>query len=146
MTCDQAEHLADRAIRKARWPIGNLMTIALIGIFLAVTVLAFMFGGGSGGHSGVRLKKTKGKRNEVTAMIPWWLQDLQTFALIAIPAVGACLAWQQVQIARVKLQHDLYDRRYRVFEATRKLLAETLVHRVHETYHMSEILFGIDAV
>ena len=122
MTCDQAEHLADRAIRKARWPIGNLITIALIVIFLAVIVLAFMFGGGSGGHSGVRLKKTKGKRNEVTAMIPWWLQYLQTFALIAIPAVGACLAWQQVQIARVKLQHDLYDRRYRVFEATRKLL------------------------
>jgi hypothetical protein len=28
-----------------------------------------------------------------------------------------------VQIARVKLQHDLFDRRYGVFDATRKLLA-----------------------
>jgi hypothetical protein len=62
-------------------------------------------------------------------MIPWWLQCLQAFALIAIAAVGAWLAWQQVQMARVKLQHDLYERRYRVFEAARKLLAETQIHR-----------------
>jgi hypothetical protein len=54
---------------------------------------------------------------------PLSLQYLQAGALIAIPAVGAWLAWQQVQIARVKLQHDLYDRRYRVFDATRRILA-----------------------
>jgi len=52
-----------------------------------------------------------------------WLQYLQAFALVAIPPIGAWLAWQQVQIARVKLQHDLYDRRYQVFDATRRLLA-----------------------
>lgn len=55
-------------------------------------------------------------------MIPWCLQYLQAFAVMAIPAVGALLAWQQVQIARVKLQHDLFDRRYRVFDATQRLL------------------------
>jgi len=58
-------------------------------------------------------------------MIPSWLQYLQAFAVVAIPPIGAWLAWQQVQIARVKLQHDLYDRRYRVFDATRRLLANT---------------------
>ena len=37
-----------------------------------------------------------------------FLPSLQTIAVIAIPLVGAWLAWQQVQIARVKLQHDLF--------------------------------------
>jgi len=44
MTCDQAERIADRAIRKARWPIGNIVTIAIIAAFIAVTVLAFVLG------------------------------------------------------------------------------------------------------
>jgi hypothetical protein len=56
-------------------------------------------------------------------MMPWWLQYLKALAVVAIPAVGAWLAWQQVQIARVKLQHDLYDRRFRVFDAARRFVA-----------------------
>jgi hypothetical protein len=44
MTRDQAEQLADRAIRKARWPIGNILTVVIIAVFLAVTALAFVFG------------------------------------------------------------------------------------------------------
>ena len=44
MTCDQAERIADRAIRKARWPIGNIVTIAIIAAFIAVAVLAFVLG------------------------------------------------------------------------------------------------------
>ena len=44
MTCDQAERIADRAIRKARWPIGNIVTIAIIAAFIAMTVLAFVLG------------------------------------------------------------------------------------------------------
>jgi hypothetical protein len=55
--------------------------------------------------------------------LPVWLQILQAFALLAISAVGACLAWQQVRIADIKLQHDLFERRYRVFNATRRMLA-----------------------
>jgi hypothetical protein len=30
------QHLTDRAIRKARWPIGNLMTLVMIAAFLAM--------------------------------------------------------------------------------------------------------------
>ena len=33
-----------------------------------------------------------------------------------------------MRIARVKLQHDLYDRRFAVFQAARKLLADVLTH------------------
>ena len=54
---------------------------------------------------------------------------LQALAVIAIPLVGAWLAWQQVQIARVKLQHDLFERRYNVFAAARRLLAQIDTHR-----------------
>jgi hypothetical protein len=54
-----------------------------------------------------------------------WLQILQAFALLAISAAGAVLAWQQVRIADAKLQHDLYDRRFKVFDATRRMLAST---------------------
>ena len=61
-------------------------------------------------------------------MIPLWLQILQATAVLCISGVGAWLARQQVQIARVKLQHDLYDRRYRVFEAVRTLLVEVATH------------------
>jgi len=31
----KAEQFTDRAIRKARWPIGNLMTVVMIAAFLA---------------------------------------------------------------------------------------------------------------
>jgi hypothetical protein len=61
--------------------------------------------------------------------LPAWLQYLQALAVVLIPPIGAWLAWQQVQIARVKLQHDLYERRYAVFNAARKLLAEVVAHR-----------------
>ena len=44
MTCDQAERIADRAIRKARLPIGNIVTIAIIAAFIAVTMLALVLG------------------------------------------------------------------------------------------------------
>jgi hypothetical protein len=61
--------------------------------------------------------------------LPLWLQILQAFvqilqalAVFAVSAVGACLAWQQVRIADAKLQHDLFDKRFQVFEATRRLL------------------------
>jgi hypothetical protein len=61
-------------------------------------------------------------------MTPLWLQILQAVAVLCISGVGAWLAWQQVQIARVKLQHDLYDRRYRVFEETLKYLLDVTAH------------------
>jgi hypothetical protein len=52
------------------------------------------------------------------------VQVFQSVALIVIAGVGAEIAWQQMQTARVKLQHDLYDRRYAVYQAARVLLKE----------------------
>ncbi|MEJ0096373.1 MAG: hypothetical protein WDN46_24100 [Methylocella sp.] len=53
---------------------------------------------------------------------------LQVIVAIVFSGVGAWLAWQQVQIARVKLQHELYDKRYRVYDAARALTADIVVH------------------
>jgi hypothetical protein len=48
----------------------------------------------------------------------------------AFAAVGVTwhFAREQARVAREKLRLDLYSRRYRVFEAARKLLAEVAVH------------------
>ena len=64
-----------------------------------------------------------------------------------IPLVGAWLAWQQVQIARVKLQHDLFERRYNVFAAARRLLAQIDTHRRPSDEDLRAFMLGTsDAV
>jgi hypothetical protein len=63
-------------------------------------------------------------------MLPLWVQALQALAVPIIAAVGTWVAVQQMVIARVKLQHDLYDRRYAVFDAVRTLLNEAISSRV----------------
>lgn len=68
------------------------------------------------------------------ALLPAWVQVLllvlQALAVPVIAAAGVWIARQQMHIARVKLQHDLYDRRYAVFQAARTLLAEVTTHRL----------------
>jgi hypothetical protein len=67
--------------------------------------------------------------------LPFWLSYLQATALPLITALGAWIAFQQMQIARQqkqiandKLEHDvfyrLYDKRVAVYEATRKFLQD----------------------
>jgi hypothetical protein len=64
--------------------------------------------------------------------LPLWLQYVQAVAVpiltIVIALFGAWIAREQMKIARTKLQHDLYDRRFAVFQAARKLLAELVTH------------------
>jgi uncharacterized membrane protein len=63
-----------------------------------------------------------------TTDIPLWLKYGQAIALIALPMVGAWIAWEQMQIARAKLKNDLYDRRFKVYDATMELLSHALTH------------------
>lgn len=65
-----------------------------------------------------------------TCPLPDWVQILQALAVPVIASVGAGVAIQQMRIARVKLQHDLYDRRYAVFQAVRRFLDEMVINRV----------------
>ena len=58
--------------------------------------------------------------------LPLWVQYGQALGppLLAavIGGVGAWIALQQMHLARVKLQHDTYDRKYAVFAAVHWLL------------------------
>ena len=47
--------------------------------------------------------------------LPAWLLWVQALDVPALAGVGAFLAYQQMQIARTKLQHDLYERRIKVY-------------------------------
>jgi hypothetical protein len=54
------------------------------------------------------------------SQLPLWVQYAQALGppLLAgvIGTVGAWIAFQQMHLARVKLQHDTYDRKYAVFQ------------------------------
>lgn len=62
--------------------------------------------------------------------LPLWVQYIQALGVpIMLGIVGFVLTSRQVKIARVRLQHDLYDRRFAVFQTARQFLVEVLVHR-----------------
>jgi hypothetical protein len=56
------------------------------------------------------------------SQLPFSLQVIQALALPAIALLGALIAYQQMRIAGVKLNHDLYDRRFRIYEVTAALM------------------------
>ena len=74
------------------------------------------------------------------ALLPEWAQMLllvlQALAVPVIAAAGVWIARQQMHIARVKLQHDLYDRRYAILQAVHSMLSEVITSRIAsvETY------------
>jgi hypothetical protein len=72
-----------------------------------------------------------------SSSLPLWVEVLQALAVPVIAAVGAWIAAQQMYLARVKLQHDLYDRRYAVFDAVRRFLDEAVATKIvsAETLH-----------
>lgn len=59
---------------------------------------------------------------------------IAAFAALSVTAYFAChqkrSAEDQAHTAREKLRHDLYDRRYRVFDAARRLLAQIASQRI----------------
>lgn len=80
------------------------------------------------------------------------------FAPIATLIVGfavAFIAWQQWQLARSKLRLDLFDRRYNVYDATRKFVAGIVSEATFSDAQLfafyagtsdAEFLFGSDVV
>lgn len=67
------------------------------------------------------------------SLLPEWAQIIflvvQGIGVLVIGGVGARIAYVQLKLARVKLRHDLYDRRYAVFQAVRTLIAEVALHQ-----------------
>ena len=76
-------------------------------------------------------------------------------ATLIVGCLIAFIAWQQWQVAGSKLRLDLFDRRYKVFDATRKFLAVILRDARFEDSQLfefyagtsdAEFLFGSDVV
>jgi hypothetical protein len=59
-------------------------------------------------------------------MLPLWVQSIQAILLVLISCLGAWIAYKQVKIATAKLNLDLYDKRFEVFEGARSLLLTIL--------------------
>ncbi len=83
---------------------------------------------------------------------------MQTLILI-FPVIISCLvafvAWQQWQVAQNKLRLDLFDRRYKVFEAARKFVSQIISNGKFNDRDLMEFnvgtsdtkfLFGSDVV
>lgn len=60
-------------------------------------------------------------------VLPWWMQWGQVIGVAAISGLGAWIAYKQARIATAKLNLDLYDRRFKVFEAARAFLNGFLI-------------------
>jgi len=77
---------------------------------------------------------------------PEWIQFIPVVtALIAI--VAALVTWQQMRIARTKLNHDLYDRRYKLFDAVRTFVSTIVVNDGASTTESKKYILSIgDAV
>ena len=57
--------------------------------------------------------------------MPTWISEFQAFATVAVAGGVGFIGFQQFRIAKRKLQLDLYDRRWSIYNAMRGLLAIT---------------------
>jgi hypothetical protein len=72
-----------------------------------------------------------------TCPLPIWIQWLQALAVPVIAGVGAWIALQQMYLAKVKLQHDTYDRKFAVFVAVHSLL--NVISALKRAPHLDEM-------
>jgi hypothetical protein len=63
------------------------------------------------------------------AHLPEWVAVLQALLVPVIAAVGTWIALQQMHLSRVRLRHDLFDRRFAVLQATQRLLDAVIMDR-----------------
>jgi hypothetical protein len=58
--------------------------------------------------------------------LPTWVHYAQALVVPVVTAAGIGIAWGQLSLARRRMQLDLYDRRYKIFESARRLIAEIM--------------------
>src|SRR6266700_1260536 len=63
----------------------------------------------------------------VAYVLPWWMQWVQVGGVAFISGLGAWIAYRQSRIAAAKLNLDLYDRRFKVFNAAREFATVALL-------------------
>jgi hypothetical protein len=75
-------------------------------------------------------------------MLPLWVQWPQAILILLLSCLGAWIAYKQVRIAAAKLNLDLYDRRFKVFEAARTCLVFALQKADMTTEVMNTFYLG----
>ncbi|HYX09249.1 MAG TPA: hypothetical protein VE912_21120 [Bacteroidales bacterium] len=63
---------------------------------------------------------------------PTWIDILTALLTPTIALAAVLITWQQVRISRNRLKHELFDRRYKLYEAARDLIGHS-VSRGHPT-------------
>lgn len=58
-----------------------------------------------------------------SSSLPLWIQYGQALAVPVIALAGVAIAAGQLKLAGARLRHDLYDRRFKVLAAARRLFA-----------------------
>jgi hypothetical protein len=66
-------------------------------------------------------------------MLPTWMQWVQAVAVLIIALLGSWIAYKQARIAEAKLNFDLYDKRFEVFEGAKALIVKFLQEANLET-------------
>jgi len=69
--------------------------------------------------------------------------SLGPFATLSVGLAASFIAWQQWQLAQNKFRLDLFDRRYRVFDAARKFLAQSANEGRVDDSKLAEFYAGI---
>lgn len=62
----------------------------------------------------------------MTTCDPYWTTYLSAFSVPAIAVLGAAIAYRQWRTAQNKLKLDLFEKRFAVYDAARRLLASVL--------------------
>jgi hypothetical protein len=80
-------------------------------------------------------------------MLPLWVQSLQALLILFISGLGAWIAYKPVRIATAKLNLDLYDKRFKVFDAARNLVVHVLQEGRVDAHEIIRFNVGVlDAV
>jgi hypothetical protein len=58
--------------------------------------------------------------------LPAWVNYAQALVVPFVAIVGAGIAGGQLLLARRRMQLDLYDRRYKIFESARRLIVDVM--------------------
>jgi hypothetical protein len=76
--------------------------------------------------------------------LPWWMQWAQAIGIGIISAAGVFIAYKQSRIATAKLNLDLYDRRFRVYDAARALIGQFMTDDLPLKFHPVAIRVSAD--
>ena len=73
---------------------------------------------------------------DCSSALPLWVQYVEAFGPVTIGLAIAAVAGMQWNVNRNRLKHELFDRRYAVFQAARDFIGKVMTEgKVEEKAH-----------